>query len=553
MSTLVGQTVGKYSLEELLGTGGFNSTYRGRHVEIGKEVAVKVAQSHDGGRLLTEARTLARLRHPSIISILGSDFDSDIPHIVLELGSEGLRRYVGQASWNDAVGMIRDIASGVAYAHSQGIIHSDLKPENIVIVDGVPKIIDYNLAKRSVARRSALEGSSQDRELLNSWDLIRSDSSNPRMLAGTPAYWSPEQKVGDVITEATDVYQLGVVLYELLTGERPEGAWKPVSSRTNAPSSLDGVIEKMLQARPERRCTAEQVEKELESITGKKTAGTTSRQTTTRIATPVLESVNDIVTPSSIDYLVQPTVTTHTRARTPTTRRTVHRDHLPVRRRDTPTPSWLSQTAHWATSAPYGYPNGPSPLKFATQWAVAAVAVAAVIYGVVASRAADERSVQPRVSSLPIKSLSQSFVQERTPPRMQPSELLPEQPFTPRIAFTKDSDNNKGVYVIDTANNNQRRLTNNPPGQSIGDFSWSPDGTRIAFELFEGLCQIYVMKADGTEQKRLTTPGNSEPVWSPDGRRMAFTSNRDFSGDGSYPGAYREIYVMNADGSIKED
>ena len=220
-----GKRLGKFELLSWLGQGAFGSVFKARDNELDRVVAIKVPRtgslgsSGDSDRFLREARSVAQLRHPSIVPVFEIGQDSGVPYLVSEfvhgitladlLTSERL-------SPRAAADLVAELADALDYAHKQGVIHRDVKPSNIMLEtpgkDGVltgapsrqyvPRLMDFGLAKRDAGDVTmTVEG----------------------QVLGTPAYMSPEQARGDshAVDGRGDVYSLGVILYQLLTGELP--------------------------------------------------------------------------------------------------------------------------------------------------------------------------------------------------------------------------------------------------------------------------------------------------------------------------------------------
>ncbi|HLY25007.1 MAG TPA: serine/threonine-protein kinase, partial [Aggregatilineales bacterium] len=206
-----GQHIGKYVVKRLLGRGGVAEVYRALNPDLDQDVAIKVLfpQVLDSpsavAQFKREAQSVATLRHPNIVRVFDFHAGEPVSFMVMEL-IEGptlfrvLRNYPDGMPQDLAIYIFSQLADAVAYAHDQGIIHRDIKPGNVLLVDSArPILTDFGLA-RAV-------GSSQ----------ISAGGSN----AGTPSYMSPEMASGGEIYPASDIYSLGLVLYEMITGRLP--------------------------------------------------------------------------------------------------------------------------------------------------------------------------------------------------------------------------------------------------------------------------------------------------------------------------------------------
>jgi serine/threonine protein kinase len=227
----VGQTVhGRYLLQERLGDGGTASVFRADDLELARTVAVKVygpeSEVSDGARRQREARALATLRHPAVVTLFDAGLDTTPPYLVLEfVDGETLASRIARgplpAAETRLIGAAA--ASGLAAAHQAGIVHRDIKPANIVI-PSQPAPVEARLLDFGIAQ--AVGG-------------LRATSSGA--VLGSAVYVSPEQARGDQVTPASDVYSLGLVLIECLTG-RPafRGSTDEVlAARLIAPPALD--------------------------------------------------------------------------------------------------------------------------------------------------------------------------------------------------------------------------------------------------------------------------------------------------------------------------
>ncbi len=246
---LVGRTLDeKYYLEERLGSGGMGKVYRARHLSMDRPVAIKFLHTRFSAddaarqRLLTEARAAVALRHSNAVSV--TDFGQTVEgwvYIVMEL-LEGrtLREILSREAPLEmarATSIMLQAADAVGAAHQAGIIHRDLKPSNILVTQSadqpaVVKVFDFGIAKFVAGNDD------------NASELAQSNS-----VIGTPRYMSPEQHNGHELTPATDVYSLGVILYEMLTGMVPfsgsthaEIAEKHINNTPHSPREVVAAI-----------------------------------------------------------------------------------------------------------------------------------------------------------------------------------------------------------------------------------------------------------------------------------------------------------------------
>lgn len=267
MKELIGKSLGRYRVISLLGEGGMGAVFKGHDVTLQRDVAIKVMHPHIArrpdfqDRFLQEARTAAQLDHPGIVQVY--DFGQALDHlyIVMEFIPGAnlrtmLKRLKGEGKWialDEAIELVRQVSLAVEYAHRKGVLHRDLKPENIMLktessgrLPYRPVLTDLGLAKLVGSGLETLSGSSM----------------------GTPAYMSPEQAEGRPTDSRSDVYSLGILLFELAAGRLPFPARTiteairyhtqveppaPRSLNPNLSESLQSVILEALQKDPGKR------------------------------------------------------------------------------------------------------------------------------------------------------------------------------------------------------------------------------------------------------------------------------------------------------------
>jgi len=205
-----GHTIGGYQIAEEIGRGGVAVVYRAYQPQLERWVAIKVLQSVESGgkeflaRFRREAKAIAALRHPNILTIYDYGEEQGIAYIVMEYvpGGSLKDRLTGEPmEWPDAATLVIPVGRALAYAHSQGIVHRDVKPANVLLArPDWPLLADFGLVKLLGRRRGI---------------------TRPGTSIGTPAYFSPEQAAGEDVDHRSDIYGLGLVLYELLTGRLP--------------------------------------------------------------------------------------------------------------------------------------------------------------------------------------------------------------------------------------------------------------------------------------------------------------------------------------------
>lgn len=266
---MIGCTLGHYQILEPLGAGGMGEVYRARDERLEREVAIKVLPTevaddpHRLARFELEAKALARLSHPNILTIHDFGREGEVSFAVTELlKGQTLREMLrgGALPWRRAVEIGAAIADGLAAAHAEGIVHRDLKPENVFVTsDGLVKVLDFGIAH--LAQPEAPVSEATEAATLG---VVTAAGT----VLGTAGYMAPEQVRGQAVDHRTDIFSLGCVLYDMLSGTQAFGADTPADSLsailTTEPAPLSEVqgelpqalvrgVQRCLEKRPEDR------------------------------------------------------------------------------------------------------------------------------------------------------------------------------------------------------------------------------------------------------------------------------------------------------------
>jgi hypothetical protein len=233
-------------IRELIGTGGMGCVFRVHQTKLDRTVALKIlpkelaSDSMFAERFSREARAMARLNHPNVIRVYDYGRANDVCYLMMEhMDGMNLRDLLdaGELSAAEAIRIFNQVCDGLAFAHREGVVHRDIKPENILFSrDGHVSLADFGLA------RLALDSNCEV------------SLTQTRQAMGTLNYMAPEQWENPKdVDHRADIYALGILLYELLTGRVPRGSFPPASTFADVPHQVDDVIHKALQVSPDQR------------------------------------------------------------------------------------------------------------------------------------------------------------------------------------------------------------------------------------------------------------------------------------------------------------
>jgi Tol biopolymer transport system component len=496
---MVGTTLLHYRIVRALPSGGMGEVYAAEDTKLHRLVALKilpVAVANDPERLARfrrEAQAIAALNHPHVVTIYSVEQAEGTHFLTMEfVDGKTLGEVIPPQGLplHDLLKIGVPLVDAIAAAHAQGVVHRDIKPSNVMVNSaGRVKVLDFGLAK---LRQDTIGGATQS--------VVTTDRlTAPHQVFGTPAYMSPEQAEGRDVDHRTDIFSLGIVLYEMGSGRRPFTGESPLSIissiikdtppsilhlRPDLPADFDRVLRRCLGKEPSRRFqTALDLKTELEDLPLAALAATAA------VAPPPPRRYQPQLVALGIAAAVTAALVFGWNTLTPSPDNQVSIGH-PVFTQLTSAPA--------AELFPSLSPDG--------KW---------VVY---AGEGAGNRDIylQSTSGQTPIN-LTQSSAADDEQPAFSPDGE--------QIVFRSGRDGG-GLFVMGRTGEAVRRVTRagfNP--------AWSPDGTHIAYTTMrtelrpqnsEGLSELWIVSADGSNSRRLVDDDTLQPSWSPRGHRIAY-------------------------------
>jgi serine/threonine protein kinase len=545
-----GQSLGRYYVLEQLGEGGMATVYKAFDTRLERDVAIKIMRvdqfapamlTHILKRFEREAKAMALLTHPNIVHINDYGEQDGVPFLVMDYLPGGtLKEKLGRPiPWQEAVKLLLPIAEALAYAHQHNILHRDVKPGNILMTENDrPMLTDFGIAKiLDLEEGQTLTGTGVG--------------------IGTPEYMSPEQGMGRGVDARTDIYSLGVVLYELITGRKPFTADTPMAvvdkhvhdplprpsqMVKGLPDAVEKVLLKLLAKRPEDRYPI--MSAVIEALEGLKSgagvvlaAGALSQHTVTQPA----EQDSQV----TMDAITAPVSTPKKRSKLPILLIGIVAGLGGLLCLGSLMAGVLS-----IVDIPGGGSDATETVKVpnnvdvkVTQETIRATAAiipsatpdlnnpaGKIVFTCQISRQSEANEIcLLNVDGTGFTQLTNNGANNNYP------SMSPE---GRNITFSSDISGSFQVYELNLDTYSTRQLTYPPGEASAPDIS--PDGNEIVYKHGDQIDTIWVMNREGSNSRQIGNKTGWDPVWSPDGSQILFSS-------GSYE--QPQLFVMDADGS----
>ncbi|HEX8423764.1 MAG TPA: protein kinase, partial [Pyrinomonadaceae bacterium] len=510
--SLVGRELGAYKIEELLGVGGMGEVYLADDTKLKRKVALKIlppqftADPERVRRFERESRPVSALNHPNLITIYDIGISDGVHYIATEfVTGKTVRDLIDDGlKMRDALAIATQVAEALGAAHNAGVLHRDIKPENIMVrPDGYVKVLDFGLAKLN-EQATAVEGTP-----------LSTAQTESGLLMGTLAYMSPEQAAGDAVDERTDIWSLGIVLYEMMIGSSPtKGANRletlgtilskePLNvsdSHPPLPPELDHILAKALekdrelryQTASDFRADLKRLKREIDSSPSQPgDGGRAARRNSAAVAALSKPWRGRTLATGALALIV-----------------------LSLG-------GWLLATKWLAKKTPAGPDwsrarNVQLTIKEASEL-LSSLAPDGKSFVYVSFEAGNTDIYWQRVGGKNPTNLTKDSSQSETTPAFSPDGNL--------IAFHSAREPS-GLYIMEATGENPRRLSD------VGYHpAWSPDGKQIVVgDEWIGVhsnkstspSALWVIDV-ATGAKRLLTEGDAaQPSWSPDGGRIAY-------------------------------
>ncbi len=481
MALIVGAQLNHYSITGTLGEGGMGTVYAAEDTQLGRHVAIKVlppkvaADPERLQRFEREARTIASLNHPNVVTLYSVERSEQTRFLTMELvDGEALSDIIVErgVSIREFFRVALPLVEAVASAHAQGITHRDLKPSNIMLDrDSRVKVLDFGLAKLTQGSPLASDSDSDS-------ELPTDVMTGAGQIVGTVAYMAPEQAEGKQVDARSDIFSLGVVFYEMITGRRPFRGESPVST-----------LSAILLAEPEPVTSVRNgVPRQLQRILDRCLAKAPSRRFQTALdLRNALDALRDeLRTEASDEFRVGVL------------------------------PSGQSSNAADAPMATAEQTEANRETKPLTQaLRAAALLTAGAILG--AGAITMVRPERPAVADADTTVWTSL-------PLVAAQDLMPAWPaLSPNgdwVVFAADENGQTDLWRVPTGGGETVRLTNTPESEAAPEYS--PDGTSIAYAVESGdQPGIYLAPAE-TGAGVMVIPGGTRPSWSPSGDRIAY-------------------------------